>query len=447
VIRKLKTNQAVAKGELVVDVKNDYSHKEDQDEEEQEKIAESMIAVPIKESDWEFTNIEKGQKEQISFKISKQCTRALNRILSNSNNQKSLKLCKSTNFLSSMLYSTFAGMCIPGRYATILNINCAFEQELPWDHLCLFIGEVTFKSSLNSILVSVNIINSNESKSAALAQGKLKVQVNEPAVKMPSIDDLRKYVRDLPLKDKVVLVTGGSRGIGETTAKLFALHGAKVAVNYFKGEDDARKIVHEITESDCGEAMAVCADVADKDQVKAMINKICDQWGTVDVLVNNAVGDALESNFMDLSWEDIQKDIDIVVRGAFNCCKEVIPYMIGNGCGSIVNISTIYTDQPPAHQSKYVIAKSGLVGLTRSLAVELAPRNIQVNLVAPSIVETDLTAGINKLNIKRLFQNTSMKGFVLSSDVASNIVKLASFSKTFTTGQEIKVTESSNFRI
>jgi len=246
----------------------------------------------------------------------------------------------------------------------------------------------------------------------------------------------------MPLKNKVVLVTGSSRGIGETTVKLFALHGAKVAVNYFKGKDDAQRIAQKINDYGCGEAIAVCADVSDRDQVSTMICKICDQWGTVDILVNNAVGDAFESDFMELAWEDVQKDIDIIVRGAFNCCKEVLPHMLRNGWGSIVNVTTVYTDHPPAHQSKYVIAKSGLVGLTRSLAVELAPRNIQVNMVVPSIVKTDLTAGINKLNMKRLLQNSSMKRFVSSADVANVIIQSASFQEPFMTGREIMVTES-----
>ena len=256
---------------------------------------------------------------------------------------------------------------------------------------------------------------------------------------MPNITELREKALDLQLKNKVVLITGASRGIGETTAKLFSLYGAKVAVNYLNGRDDAERIVKEITGSG-GAAIAVCADVSNGEQVRAMVKTICAEFGTIDILVNNAVSNAFESEFMTLSWEEVQKDIDVIVRGAFNCCKEVIPHMIKNGQGKIINVSTVYTDNPPAHQVKYVVAKSGLVGLTRGLAVELASRNIQVNMVVPSVVETDLTAGINKMVLKGMIQNTPMKRLASSVDVARAIVFLASSLNSFTTGQKIMVT-------
>lgn len=403
----------------------------------------TMLEVPLKESDFRFDQIEKNQKAEFSFKISKDCAGALvNLLLTDGAGENHTKAINgiNANSLATLLFSTFAGMCIPGRYATIINFQVDFDKEVQWDKIYDLIGTVTFKSSTNSISENIMIKGSKGEKETVYARGKMNVQVNSGSAVMPTIEALREKALDLQLKDKVVLITGASRGIGETTAKLFALYGAKVVINYLKGRDEAQRIVKEITGSAGAKAIAVRADVSNYDQVGSMVKTICAEFGTVDVLVNNAVGNAFESDFMALSWEEVQKDIDIIVKGAFNCCKAVIPSMGKTDSGKIINVSTIYTEDPPLRQFKYVVAKSGLVGLTRSLAVELAPKNIQVNMVVPSIIETDLTAGVNKMVFNSIIQNTPMKRLASPIDVARSIVFLASSLNSFTTGQKIMVT-------
>lgn len=436
-IKNTKSDVVVTKGSLLLGYLIGEKEVEPRDD---RRISQAkMVMAPLRENDLVFDEIPKDRQETIPFKISKDCAHALFSLLGNDRSTDSGRSVDDIDagFPVILLFSTFAGMCIPGRYATIINFEMTFEKHIQWDEPYDFTGRVVFKSSLNSLSEEIMIKSKSET---VYARGKMNVQVNPPPVKMSSIDALRESGLDLQLKDKVVLITGASRGIGETTAKLFALYGAKVVINYFQGKEDAERIVKEIADSGHGEAMAVGADVSDPDQVSAMAKAVCARFNTIDVLVNNAVGNAMESNFMALSWDDVQKDIDIIVRGAFNCCKAVIPYMIKSRKGSIINVSTVYADNPPRHQFKYVVAKSGLVGLTRSLAVDLAPNNISVNMVVPGIVETDLTAGINKMAFNGIVQNMPMKRIASPVDVARAIIFLASSLNSFTTGQKLMVT-------
>ena len=250
---------------------------------------------------------------------------------------------------------------------------------------------------------------------------------------------IRENAIDMGLKGKVVLVTGASRGIGETIAKMFAAFGSAVAVNYYLGKEDAERIVEEIR-GQGGRAVAVRCDVTDPIQVRRMLAEVLEAYGTVDVLVNNAVRDFLPAKFLGLPWEEVQKDIDVVARGAFHCCQEVIPVMLRQGGGKIINLSTVATENPPPEQVKYVVAKSALVGLTRSLAAEFASRNIQVNMVVPGFVDTDLVSHISQVYKKKIAEDTPMRRIATPVDVAHAAIFLASSFSSFTTGQKILVT-------
>lgn len=273
--------------------------------------------------------------------------------------------------------------------------------------------------------------------------GTLNAKVNEPAVVMPSARSIKEAESaGLGLSGKVALVTGASRGIGETTAKFLALQGVKVAVNYFQGETQARAIVEEISREG-GEAFAVQADVSDLQSVRRMMEAVVQKFGRIDILVNNAVGDALPVPFEELTWDRVQKDIDIIVKGAYHCCREAVPLMKKSGQGRIVSLSTVFTEIPVPGQMKYVIAKSALVGLTRSLAAELAPSGITVNLVVSSLVETDLSKHVPKMFLEKMKNDTPMKRHAQALDVAKAVAYLASSFSSFTTGQKIMVTGGS----
>lgn len=342
------------------------------------------------------------------------------------------------HLLATALLSTSVGMCLPGKFATFLDFQLSFhgilEKGIEYD----LAGVVTHVSRSTSIVKKSVSITGIDAKDA-LVSGKVNVLVNAPPARMPSLQLLRDSATDPGLKEKVVLVTGASRGIGETIAKMFAAFGSSVAVNYFRGKEDAERVAEEIS-SQGGRAFAVHADVADPLQVRRMVERIMDRWGAIHVLVNNAVRDFRPMKFVGLSWDEVQKDIDVVARGAFHCCQEVIPVMLRQGGGKIINLSTVATEVPPPRQVKYVVAKSALVGLTRSLAAEFASKNIQVNMIVPGFVETDLVSHVPQVYRKKIAEETPMGRHATPVDVAHAAIFLASAFSSFTTGQKLLVT-------
>ena len=411
---------------------------------ENSSASKSMLSVPLAEADRTFEDIKKGDQAEFLFKIQEGHARAFFEILAEGlvSEEKlafSTGMASPADLLAVCLVSTFVGMCIPGRYATFVGFQAECERAIVWGKPYQFKGHVRFTSSSTRSISGNFSIHDAGSDVPVYLSGKLNTNVNKPMIQMPSMGFLKETVLDLQLKDKVVLVTGGSRGIGETTAKLFALHGAKVVVNYFRGETDAQRVVDEIT-AHGARAIAVKANVSDRVQVLAMFDAIIKAFGPIHILVNNAVNNFRSVDFLDLTWDEIQKDIDVIVQGAFHCCQAAIPHMIAHKGGKIINLSTVATDIPPPLHAKYVIAKSALVGLTRSLAIEFAAQQIQVNLVVPSIVETDLTRGVPSMFLEKMKNETPMQRNASDIDVAKAVVALASSLTSFTTGQKIMVT-------
>lgn len=405
----------------------------------------TMVAPLLEERTFSLDEISEGDKDAFDFIVSESSKRCLYEILKigslNKNNSDLFKWENSfdpKNFLVSALISTFAGMRIPGRYASILNLNMVFNRNILLQKKYRFEGEVAFKSSASSITENIVLYGDNKIS----GKGTVNVRINEKPVKMMDIKTIKEKGLDLGLKDKVVLITGASRGIGEVTAKLFALHGSKVVINYFRGKEDALRIVKEI-EDNGGEAFAVQTDVSSCDEVKEMVKAVLKEYDAIHVLVNNAVRNFTAISFSELTWDELQKDIDVTVKGAFNCCKEIIPVMVKNGGGRIINLSSIAVDNPPPNQMKYVISKSALTGLTRSLAVEFASENVLVNMVAPNMVKTDLTSGIPKAFADAMANEIPMKRISSSLDTARAVLYLASSLSSYTTGQKIMVTGGS----
>jgi len=347
--------------------------------------------------------------------------------------------CHLPNLLALMLFSTSVGIRVPGAAATFLEFSARFERPAAVDTSFDLRGVVTHRSKSTRIVKKEILVAPQGREDEVVLRGKVSALVAKPARAMPSMGELREAAADWGLAGKVAIVTGASRGIGETTAKLLAVCGAKVIVNYHRGADDGRRVVEEIVAGG-GDAVAIAADVSDQAQVRSMVQQARDRYGTVDVLVNNAARDFRPIPFLSLTWDEIQKDLDVIAKGAFFCCQEVVPVMLGQGSGKIINISTVAADNPPPDQMKYVMAKSALVGLTRSLSIELASRNIQVNLVVPNFVETDFVAHIQEGFRKKIAQETPMRRNASPIDVARAVVFLASAHSAFTTGQKLMVT-------
>lgn len=414
------------------------------------KVNKSMPVQSIKAGGLLFEEINRNDENKFDFMISKYHIRGLFSIIREGMEEKNSfspainqnKYPIIENLLATILLSTFVGMCMPGKYATFIDFHLTFLEQIRLFKRYTLKGLVEFKSQPTSTIVeSIAIIDSSDN-ARVCANGKINARVNRPPILMPTIKSMKENAMDLGLKDKVVLVTGASRGIGETTAKLFSLYGCKVAVNYCKRKKDAEKVALEINRNGA-KAIAVQADVSDRQQVKKMVALVQKSLGGIDILVNNAVKDFYPKAFMELSWGDFQDEIDVSLKGAFNCLQEVLPLMIKKKEGRIINVATVATDNPPPNQAKYVAAKSALVGLTRSLAVEMGPFDIRVNMVSPSLVETDLTKHIPKVFLDGMKNDTPLKRNAEAIDVAKAIIFLAGNLSGFTTGQKIMVTGGS----
>lgn len=234
---------------------------------------------------------------------------------------------------------------------------------------------------------------------------------------------------------KIAIVTGGSRGIGRATACRLAELGAIVAVNYVKGADAAEAVVDQISSSG-GEAIAVRADVADHGEAANMIDQVVARFGRLDVLVNNA-GITRDGLIVRLKLEDWADVLKTNLGGAFNCTQAAAKKMIKQKEGAIVNISSIVGVIGNAGQSNYAAAKAGLIGLTKSVAKELAPRNIRVNAVAPGFIATEMTEEFNQELRATIAGRIPLGRFGVATEVAEAVVWLASDAAAYITGQTL----------
>jgi 3-oxoacyl-[acyl-carrier protein] reductase len=195
------------------------------------------------------------------------------------------------------------------------------------------------------------------------------------------------------LTEKVAVVTGASRGIGRAIALALASEGAKVVVNYASSSSAAETLVQEI-QALGSDAIAVGANVAQADQVDALIQAAIDKWGRVDVLVNNA-GITKDTLLLRMKPEDWQAVIDLNLTGVFLCTRAVAKLMLKQKSGRIINIASVAGQMGNPGQANYSAAKAGVIGFTKTVAKELASRGITVNAVAPGFITTDMTADLH----------------------------------------------------
>ncbi|MBE5101006.1 3-oxoacyl-[acyl-carrier-protein] reductase [Priestia aryabhattai] len=239
------------------------------------------------------------------------------------------------------------------------------------------------------------------------------------------------------LQGKVAVITGASRGIGRAVAIELGKLGAKVVVNYSGSEAKALEVVDEIKGLGT-DAIAVQANVAESDSVQAMIKEAISTFGSVDILVNNAgiTRDNLLMRMKEDEWDDV---INTNLKGVFLCTKAVTRQMMKQRAGRIINISSIVGVSGNAGQANYVAAKSGVIGLTKTTAKELASRNITVNTVAPGFIATDMTDKLNEEVQAEMLKQIPLASFGQPEDVANAVAFLASDASRYITGQTIHV--------
>ncbi|EOB9448362.1 3-oxoacyl-[acyl-carrier-protein] reductase [Staphylococcus aureus] len=236
---------------------------------------------------------------------------------------------------------------------------------------------------------------------------------------------------------KSALVTGASRGIGRSIALQLAEEGYNVAVNYAGSKEKAEAVVEEIKAKGV-DSFAIQANVADTDEVKAMIKEVVSQFGSLDVLVNNAgiTRDNLLMRMKEQEWDDV---IDTNLKGVFNCIQKATPQMLRQRSGAIINLSSVVGAVGNPGQANYVATKAGVIGLTKSAARELASRGITVNAVAPGFIVSDMTDALSDELKEQMLTQIPLARFGQDTDIANTVAFLASDKAKYITGQTIHV--------
>ncbi len=243
-------------------------------------------------------------------------------------------------------------------------------------------------------------------------------------------------MNNIKLKGKVALITGSSRGIGKSTALLFAKEGAKIVVNYLDSEKEAFAVVEKIKKIG-SEAIAIKCDVSKEDKVKEMINQTIDKFGKIDILVNNA-GIVFDVPFFEKTVKQFKRTLDVNLLGTFLCSKYASEQMLKNNDGKIINVSStngINSFTPDSMD--YDASKAGINILTRDLAKELAPK-IQVNSIAPGYVDTDMNKDLPLDFIEEETKKIYSKRFAKPEEIAKSILFLASDDASYITGSILK---------
>jgi 3-oxoacyl-[acyl-carrier protein] reductase len=241
----------------------------------------------------------------------------------------------------------------------------------------------------------------------------------------------------ISLKDRIAVVTGGSRGIGRAIAMTLAAAGATVVVNYQRNAAAADETVAAITAAD-GAAISIQADVSVSADVERLFKTVIDQYGTVDILVNNA-GITRDTLLLRMKEDDFDTVIDTNLRGVYLCTKAALRPMTRARSGRIINITSVVGLIGNAGQSNYAAAKAGIIGFTRAVAREMASRGITVNAVAPGYIETELTAGLGEQVRAAILEAIPLGRLGTPQDVANLVCFLASDAAAYITGQTLTV--------
>lgn len=237
--------------------------------------------------------------------------------------------------------------------------------------------------------------------------------------------------------NKLALITGGTRGIGKQIALTFAKEGYDIAINYRTENDDLKNTKRKI-EANNVKFFAVQGDVAKFEDCEKFVKQIVEEFGNIDVLVNNA-GITRDTLLMRMKEEDFKQVIDTNLVGTFNVTKNVISYMMKARNGRIINISSVVGISGNAGQTNYAASKAGIIGFTKSLAKEVASRNITVNAVAPGFIETQMTAVLKEDIIEEIAKKIPLKRMGTPQDVANVVKFLASSDSSYITGQVIHI--------
>jgi len=249
-----------------------------------------------------------------------------------------------------------------------------------------------------------------------------------------------------PLGGKVVLITGASRGIGAAAAKRLAQGGASVVVNYLKSRDQAMEVLKEVENEGAG-GMVWQADVTDRSQVDRMAQAVRENFGAVDILVNNAFFPFKVAPLDQMSWKDLEEAASKELGALHNCVQAFVPGMIEKKKGKIIVISTRLAQQPLPRMGAYAAAKAALESIANTLAIELGPSGIAVNIVTPAFTLTDASTIMSEEFKERVRKSRPLQKHLYPEDVAGTIAFLAGDDSDMLTGSNILVTGGSHLQL
>ncbi|MEI6205816.1 MAG: 3-oxoacyl-ACP reductase family protein [Desulfuromonadales bacterium] len=237
------------------------------------------------------------------------------------------------------------------------------------------------------------------------------------------------------LTGKIAVVTGGSRGIGAAIAKELGREGAVVVINYNHSHEHAQTVVDEITAAGSS-AIALQADISEAEPTKEFMEKVLEKFGRIDILVNNA-GITRDKSFNKMSYEEWNTVIDTNLTSAFNTCKVALPAMLEQKYGRIINMSSVLGQAGGFGQSHYAAAEAGLIGFTKSLALETARAGVTVNAICPGFIETDMVMAMPDTVLEAIIGQIPMKRLGKPEDVARGVIFICE--SDYMTGQSINL--------
>lgn len=253
-------------------------------------------------------------------------------------------------------------------------------------------------------------------------------------------------INSRPLAGKVALVTGASRGIGAAAAIRLAQGGAAVAVNYHQNKEAAQKVVEQMTAVG-GHGVIIQADVTQRGQVEQMVEATARELGPVDVLVNNAYFPFEVGQLHELSWEKFHRAVEHELSALFHCVRACLPAMKEKKAGRVIVVSTRLAQQPLAKMGAYAAAKSALESMANTMAIELGPLGIAVNVVTPAFTLTDASMIMPEAYRERVKETRPLKKHLYPEDVAGAIAFLAGDEANMLTGSHILITGGSHLQL
>ena len=387
-----------------------------------------------------FNEIELGQKASLTHVILK---KDIDRFVDLTGDDNKLHVDKefasNTSFkkpvvhgmLGASFISTVIGTKLPGDGALWFSQSLEFLLPVRIGDEITVLAEVTKKHERDQIIeLDIKISNQNRQ---IVTRGVSKVKLVETTEE----EELGACV-EKELRSKTVLVMGGTGGIGSAVCEKLAENGLNVIIHYNSNAERAKSLENRIIDRG-GKATSISANIADEQDLLNLISTAERKFSCIDAFVNCAATPIPPVKFMDLEWSDFENQLHLNLRTNLIIAKALVPKMIENGYGKFVFIGTIYSDRPNVNLSHYVSGKSALVGFMKSMALELAPKGINVNMVSPSVLSTELTADIpEKVKLMSAAQ-TPLRRLAQATDVAASVAHLISAGGDYLAGENIRI--------